>query len=50
MDRFTKTEDESLAESIRRALEERDNIAVDYRVDYEQDTGYIHHIFDCEGV
>lgn len=50
VDRFTKTEDEILAESICRALEDRDNIAVDYRVDYEKDTGYIHHIFDCEGV
>ena len=24
--------------------------AVDYLVDYERDTEYIHHIYDCEGV
>ena len=50
VDRFTKEEDEAMAESIRRALEDADYIAVDYRVDYEKDTGWIHHIFDCEGV
>lgn len=50
VDRFTKEEDEAMAESIRRALENTDYITVDYRVDFEKDTGYIHHIFDCEGV
>ena len=50
VDRFTKEEDEAMAESIRRALEDADYIAVDYRVDYEKNTGWIHHIFDCEGV
>lgn len=50
VDRFTKEEDEAVAASIRGALESADNIAVDYRVDYEKDTGYIHHIFDCEGM
>ena len=50
VDRFTKEEDEPLAAGIRAALEEKDYITVDYRVDYERDTGYIHHIFDCEGV
>ena len=34
---------------IRAALEGQDDIAVEYLVDYE-DTGYIHHIFVCEGV
>lgn len=50
VDRFTKEEDEAMAESIRRVLEDTDYITVDYRVDYEKDTGWIHHIFDCEGV
>ena len=36
--------------AVRRALEDADYIAVDYRVDYEKGTGWIHHIFDCEGV
>ena len=39
-----------MAECLRIALEDADYITVDYRVDYEQDTGWIHHIFDCEGV
>lgn len=50
VDRFTKEEDEETATQIRAALEGQDDITVDYRVDYERDTGYIHHIFDCEAV
>lgn len=49
VDRFTKDEDDATAAALKAALEGSDGIAVDYRVDYERDTGYIHHIFDCEG-
>ena len=49
VERFTKEEDEQMAALIRAALEGQDDIAVEYLVDYE-DTGYIHHIFVCEGV
>ena len=49
VDRFTKTEDDETAAAIYNALDARDDIAFDYLVDYENDTGYIHHIFDCEG-
>lgn len=49
VDRFTKTESDSTALAIWIALEDRDDIAFEYLVDYEPDTGYIHHIFDCEG-
>ena len=49
VDRFTKTEDDGIAAALKTALDARDDIAFDYLVDYEQDTGYIHHIFDCEG-
>ena len=49
VDRFTKTEDDTIAANLKSTLEGQDDIAVDYRVDYEQDTGYIHHIYDCEG-
>ena len=28
----------------------QDDIAVEYLVDYERDTGYIHHIYVCEAV
>ena len=48
VDRFTKTEDDATAAAIFTALDERDDISFDYLVDYESDTGYIHHIFDCE--
>ena len=49
VDRFTKTENDPVALAILIALEERDDIAFQYIVDFEKDTGYIHHIFDCEG-
>jgi hypothetical protein len=49
VDRFTKTEDDATAAAIKAALDARDDIAFDYLVDYENDTGYIHHIYDCEG-
>lgn len=49
VDRFTKTEDDEIAAALLSALQERDDIAYQYLVDYEPDTGYIHHIFDCEG-
>ena len=50
VDRFTKEEDEETAELLKETLEEQDDIAVDYQVDYEQDTGYIHHIYVCEAI
>ena len=49
VDRFTKEEGDEIAAALLAALDGRDDIAVDYQVDYERDTGYIHHIFDCEG-
>ena len=50
VDRFTKEEDDTVAASLKETLEEQDDIAVDYRVDYERDTGYIHHIYVCEAI
>lgn len=50
VDRFTKEEDDAVAASLKTTLEGQDDIAVDYRVDYEKDTGYVHHIFVCEAV
>ena len=49
VDRFTKTEDDTVAAAIFTALDARDDVAFEYIVDYEADTGYIHHIYDCEG-
>ena len=50
VDRFTKEEDETLAATLKTTLEAQDDIAVEYLVDYEQDTGYIHHIYVCEAI
>lgn len=49
VDRFTREEDEATAAQLLAALEGQDDIAVEYRVDYEKDTGYVHHIYVCEG-
>lgn len=48
VDRFTKTEFDVIAARLEAALTACPLIAFDYLVDYEPDTGYIHHIFDCE--
>jgi len=50
VDRFTQEEDEAMAASLLAALEGCDDIAVEYLVDYERDSGYIHHIYVCEAV
>lgn len=49
IDRFTKQEGDSIAAAIENTLESRDDVAYQHLTDYEIDTGYIHHIFDCEG-
>lgn len=50
VDRFTKIEDDPIADAIMQTLDHQDHIAFDYLQDYEVDTGYIHHIWDCEVV
>lgn len=50
IDRFTKTEADTIALAMENALENRDDISYEHLTDYEPDTGYIHHIFDCEGI
>lgn len=50
VDRFTKDEADAIAPAMRAALEAEPRVAFAYEVDYERDTGYIHHIFDCEGI
>jgi len=47
VDLFTRTENDPNRGKIQ-ALLDRDEIAYSYLVDYERDTGYIHHIWDCE--
>lgn len=48
VDRFTKTEYDDTAKALFDAIESRDDITCYYAVDYERDTGYIHHIYDLE--
>lgn len=47
VDRFTKIENDPVVAAMTAALEAAD-VACEYLVDYEQDTGYIHHIWDCQ--
>lgn len=49
VDRYTKVEYDPVAEAIERALDEAE-IAYSYQVEYDQETGYIRHLFDCEGL
>ena len=49
VDRFTKAEGDAIAAALFAALDADDRVAVAHLVDFEADTGYIHHIFDCEG-
>ena len=48
--RFTKDEYDDVADRIFDALDREAGIAVRHSVDYEPDTGYIHHIYDCEAI
>ena len=48
IDRFTKTEGDAIANALETVLDAHPAIAYDYQVDYEPETGFIHHIFDCE--
>lgn len=50
IDRFTKAEHDDIATSIRAALDADSRICYSYHVDYERDSGYIHHIYDCEAM
>lgn len=47
IDRFTKIEYDPVADAIKTMLNEQ-CIVFEYHVDYEEVTGYIHHIYDCE--
>ena len=49
IDRFTTSETDEVADEIRRVLDGDVRVAYRYELDYEPDTRYIHHIYDCEG-
>ena len=50
IDRFTKAEGDTIARALFEALDADDRVAFEYLIDYEPDTRYIHHIYDCEGI
>jgi hypothetical protein len=49
VDHYTKLEFDPIAKAIRQALEEYPGTTYRYEVVVENDTGYIRHMFDCEG-
>lgn len=48
IDRYTREEYDAVAEELLQVLKQTPGLAFSYLVDYEEDSGYIHHIFDCE--
>lgn len=50
IDRFARDEFDRIARDIKAALEADPRIAYRKETDYERDTGYIHHIYECEGI
>lgn len=46
VDRFTKTDNDPIATAIYNKLNQA-GIPFEYQVDFEPDTQYIHHIYDC---
>lgn len=49
VDHYTRTEFSPTAAQLLRVLSSEPGIAVRYTVQYQESTGYIRHIFDCEG-
>lgn len=47
--RFTKTEGDSTATTLFQILDGNDAISVKWVTGYDKESGYIHHIFECEG-
>ena len=47
--RYTKAENDVMASQLFDTLDQDPRIAFQYIVDFDTDSGYIHHIYDCEG-
>lgn len=47
--RFTKNETDSIAALLMSTLDADPRTTVIHTVDHDKETGYIHHIFECEG-
>ena len=50
LDRYTKSDVDPVVTAIAEVLAGDDDISFKYFTEFEQDTGYIHHIWDCEVV
>ena len=50
VDRYTRLSTDATVDVITAALESSDDIAFRHLVEFEPNTGYIHHIWDCEVV
>ena len=47
--RYTKAENDAVAAQLFDTLDQDPRITVRYTVDYDPDSGYTHHIYECEG-
>lgn len=47
--RYTQSEDDLISDQLFETLDQDPRITVRYTVDYDQDSGYVHHIYECEG-
>ncbi len=47
--RYTKTEGDAIAQAIFDTLDADPRTTVKWLTSYDSESGYIHHIFDCEG-
>lgn len=50
VDRFTREENDEIARAFFEAFDSNPRISFTHQIDYENDTRYIHHIYDCEAV
>lgn len=47
--RYTRVEDDEIANRLFEALDQCEDTTVRHLVDYDSESGYIHHIYECEG-
>lgn len=50
IDRFTRMQDDPITANIRAVLDDAPGVAYAMEIDYEQDTGFLHISFTCDGV
>lgn len=50
IDRYTVDEFDPIVNELERVLTEAPGVTWTHRVMYDIDTGYIRHVFDCEGI